>query len=93
MRAVRYGLIVAIALSTVAFTSTAMAGKGGVKGPNSDAPGQADTSPGQAWQLQKGTGGLSPGQQYKQDRDSLTPALPHGQTFGTPGNRISGTLS
>ena len=91
MSTVRQGLVVAIALSTVAFTSTAMAGKGGVKGPNSDAPGIADTSPGQAWQLQKGTG-LSPGQQYKQDRNSLTPALPPGQTFGTFGNRIPGSL-
>jgi hypothetical protein len=93
MSTVRRELVVALALSTVAFTSTAMAGKGGNKGPNSDAPGIADTSPGQAWQLRKDTeGALSPGQQYKQDRDSLTPALPPGQTFGTPGNRIPGSL-
>jgi hypothetical protein len=108
MSTVRQGLIVAIALSTVAFTSTAMAGKGGVPGANSGAAGQVWNSersnpsavpgsalpPGQAWQLQKGTG-LSPGQQYKQERElnSLTtPALPPGQTFGTPGNKIPGSL-
>jgi|SoiMethySBSTD1v2_1073268.scaffolds.fasta_scaffold4491214_1 hypothetical protein len=38
MRTVRRGFVVAIALSTVVFTSTAMAGKGGVKGSNSAAP-------------------------------------------------------
>src|SRR6478672_1158604 len=100
MRTIRQGLVVAIALiSTVAFTSTAMAGKGGVPGANQSAPGQAGTSPGQAgalgspgqvWKSEQGTpGALSPGQQYKQDRglNSLTtPALPPGQTFGTPGN-------
>ena len=47
MNTVRQGLVVAIALSTVAFTSTAMAGKGG----NAAAPGQAGTSPGQAGAL------------------------------------------
>ena len=101
MRAVRYGLIVAIALSTVAFTSTAMAGKGGLKGANPTAPGQAGTSPGQAgtnpgqqWNSRRegDPAALSPGQQYKQNRKSLTPALPPGQTFGTPGNRIPGAL-
>ena len=90
MSRVRQGLVVAIALSTVAFTGTAMAGKNGVKGPNLDAPGQAGTNPGQAWQSGKGTeGALSPGQQYNLDRDSL---VPPGQTFGTPGNRIPGSL-
>jgi hypothetical protein len=94
MSTVRQGLIVAIALSTVAFTSTAIAGKGGVPGPTPAAPGQAGTSPGQVWTSEKGTG-LSPGQQYKQERElnSLTtPALPPGQTFGTPGNKIPGSL-
>src|SRR5262245_25745965 len=99
MSTVRQALVVAIALSTVAFTTTAMAGQGGNKGATPTAPGRAgdgtNTSPGQAWQLQKGTGGLSPGQQYKGDRElnSLTtPALPPGQTFGTPGNKIPGSL-
>jgi len=98
MSTVRQGLIVAIALSAVAFTSTAMAGKGGVQGPNQGAPGQLWQSersapsavpgsalpPGQAWQLRKDTGGLSPGQQFKQE--SLTP------TLGTPSNPIPGSL-
>ena len=94
MRTVRYGLVVAIALSTVAFTSTAMAGKGGLKGANPTAPGQAGTSPGQQWNSRRegDPAALSPGQQYKQNRESLTPALPPGQTFGTPGNRIPGAL-
>jgi hypothetical protein len=92
MSTVRQGLIVAIALSAVAFASTAMAGKGGNPGTNSGAPGQvwkqerSDTSlapgsalpPGQAWQLQKDTGGLSPGQQFK--------------SLGTPSNPIPGSL-
>jgi hypothetical protein len=108
MRTVRRGFVVAIALSTVVFTSTAMAGKGGVKGSNSAAPpGQAGTSPGQAGAL--GSPGqvfksekndllavpgsaLSPGQKFNQGRDSLPPALPPGQTFGTPGNPIPGSL-
>jgi hypothetical protein len=96
MSLVRQALVVGIGLSTVAFTSTAMAGKGGVKGPNSDAPGQANSSPGQVWTSQKSIdpSALPPGQQYNQDRslNSLTPALPPGQTFGTPGNRIPGSL-
>ena len=46
MNTVRRGLVVAIALSTVAFTSTAMAGQGGNKGATPNAPGQAGTSPG-----------------------------------------------
>jgi hypothetical protein len=93
MSTVRQGLVVAIALSTLAFASTAMAGKGGVKGPNSNAPGQAGTSPGQVWKSQKSDpSALSPGQNYNLGRDSLTPALPPGQTFGTPGNRIPGPL-
>ena len=48
MNLVRQGLAVAIVVSTVAFTSTAMAGKGGVKGANPTAPGQIDSSPVQA---------------------------------------------
>ena len=80
MRAVRYGLIVAIALSTVAFTSTAMAGKRGLKGANPNAPGQAGTSPGQACtnpgqqfnsRREGDPAALSPGQQYKQNCESL----------------------
>ena len=55
MSTVRQGLVVAIALSTVAFTSTAMAGKGGVKGATPTAPGQAGERtkrhPGQAGRL------------------------------------------
>ena len=55
MNTIRQGLVVAIALSTVAFTTTAMAGKGGVQGSNfGSSPGQAGTSPGQV--------GTSPGQ-------------------------------
>src|SRR5262245_30284845 len=103
MSRVRQGLVVAIALSAVAFTSTAMAGKGGLKGPTfAVPPGQAGTSPGQAGALgspgqafksQKSADplALSPGQKYNQGRDlnSLTtPALPPGHTFGTPGNPI-----
>ena len=45
-------------------------------------PGSA-LPPGRAWQLQKGTGGLSPGQQFKQE--SLA-------TLGTPSNPIPGSL-
>ena len=94
MSTVRQGLIVAIALSTLALTTTAMAGKGGNKGATPTAPGHAgdgtNTSPGQDWQSRKGDpAALSPGQQYNQDRDSL---LPPGQTFGTPGQRIPGPL-
>jgi len=105
MSTVRQGLIVVVALSSVAFTGTAMAGKGGFKGsPNLAPPGQAGTSPGQAgalgspgqvWKSDKGTGALPPGQQYNQDRslNSLTtPAVPPGHTFGTPGNPIPGSL-
>jgi hypothetical protein len=90
MNLVRQGLAVAIVVSTVAFTSTAMAGKGGVKGANPTAPGQIDSSPGQVWQSQKSDpSALSPGQQYNQDRalfPDTTP--PPGQTFGTPGQPI-----
>jgi hypothetical protein len=90
MRTIRQGLVVAIALSTVAFTSTAMAGKGGTPGATTNAPGQIHSSPGQVWKSDKS--GLSPGQQYNQDR-ALTPDTPPpGQTFGTPGNRIPGSL-
>ena len=44
MSTVRQGLVVAIALSAVAFTTTAMAGKSGVPGPNQNAPGQVFSS-------------------------------------------------
>ena len=90
MSTVRQGLIVAIALSTVAFTGTAMAGKGG--GGNALAPGQLGTSPGQVWKSERSDPSLAPGsalppgQQFKQD------AIPPGQTFGTPGNKIPGSL-
>ena len=59
MRIVRLGLVLAIALSTVAFTNTAMAGKHGQKGANENAPGQV-------WKLEKGSeGSASPGQEWK----------------------------
>ena len=45
MSTVRQGLIVAIALSTVAFTTTAMAGQGGNKGATPTAPGQLAMAP------------------------------------------------
>jgi len=73
MNTVRQGLVVAIALSTVAFTSAAMAGKGG--GGNAAAPGQAGTSPGQ---VKSDPAALPPGQQFNQKRDALNPP---GQTF------------
>jgi hypothetical protein len=95
MRVVRQGLIVAIALSTVAFSGVAIAGQGGNKGPNAGAPGQAGTSPGQVWKSEKSdpsAPALPPGRQFNEDRDSGLPALPPGQTFGTPGNRIPGSL-
>ena len=44
MSLVRQALVVAVAVSTVAFTSTAMAGQGGTPGANPTAPGQAGTS-------------------------------------------------
>ena len=93
MSTVRQGLVLAIALSTVAFTSTAMAGQGGNKGATPTAPGQAGvgtTSPGQDWTSRKSNPAeLSPGQQYNQDRVLNSPP---GQTFGTPGQRIPGSL-
>ena len=50
MSTVRQGLVLAIALSTVAFTTTAMAGQGGNPGATPTAPGHAgdgtNTSPG-----------------------------------------------
>jgi hypothetical protein len=100
MSTVRQALVVAIALSTAAFTSTAMAGKGGNQGPTSDAPGQLGTSPGQAGALgspgqvfKSNPAALPPGQQFNQNRDLLTPGtLPPGQTFGTPGNPIPRSL-
>ena len=102
MRTVRRGFVVAIALSTVVFTSTAMAGKGGTKGSGQagTSPGQAGAlgSPGQVFKSEKNDllavpgSALSPGQKFNQGRDSLPPALPPGQTFGTPGNPIPGSL-
>ena len=96
MRAIRQGFVVAIALGTVAFTTTAMAGKGGVPGPNQNAPGQVfksekssdplALSPGQDFKARKNDttlapgSALSPGQQFKQD------------SLGTPGNPIPGSL-
>src|SRR5262245_46268580 len=75
MSTVRQALVVAIALSAVAFTSTAMAGKNGVPGSNGGAPGQvyklerSDSSlapgsalpPGQAWKSRKNDPSLAPG--------------------------------
>ena len=93
MSTVRQGLVLAIALSTVAFTTTAMAGQGGNKGATPTAPGRAgdgtNNSPGQLNPKRDGPSALSPGQQYNQNRDTL---LPPGQTFGTPGQRIPGSL-
>jgi hypothetical protein len=94
MSTVRHGLVLAIALSTVAFTTTAMAGQGGFKGATPTAPGHAgdgtNMSPGQDWQSRKGDPAeLSPGQRYNQDRVLNSPP---GQTFFTPGNRIPGSL-
>ena len=98
MRTIRQGLVVAIALSTVAFTSTAMAGKHGVPGPNTNAPGQE-------WQVRKNdplaTGSaLSPGQDWKaRKNDPLrapgSEALSPGQQYkslGTPAQPIPGSL-
>ena len=84
MNTVRQGLVVAIALSTVAFTTTAMAGKGGVQGSNfGSPPGQAGTSPGQAGTspgqvFKSDPAALPSGQQFNQNRDALNPP---GQTF------------
>ena len=88
MTIIRNGFVAAVAVTAIAFSTTAMAGKGGTHGANPTAPGQADTSPGQVWQNEKNDpAALSPGQQYNQDR-ALFPdtTLPPGQTFGTPGN-------
>ena len=94
MRIVRQGLVLAIALSTVAFTSTAMAGKHGQKGANQNAPGQV-------WKLEKGSeGSASPGQEWKARkndplRDPGSELLSPGQQFkslGTPSNPIPGRL-
>ena len=98
MNTVRQGLVVAIALSTVVFTTTAMAGKNGFPGANQNAPGQVFKSerntsavPGSA---------LSPGQDFKA-RKSADPlavpgsALSPGQQFkslGTPAQPIPGSL-
>ena len=95
MSTVTQGLVLAIALSTVAFTTTAMAGQGGFKGATPTAPGNAgdgtNTSPGQDFQSRRSGDptALSPGQQYNQDRLLNSPP---GQTFFTPGNRIPGSL-
>ena len=91
MSTVRQGLVLAIALSTVAFTTTAMAGKHGVPGANENAPGQQ-------WQVRKndpitGSSALSPGRDWN-DRRALDPtALSPGQQFkslGTPAQPIPG---
>ena len=90
MSTIRQGLVIAIALSTVAFTTTAMAGKGGEKGANTNAPGQvfksdpSALSPGQEWKARKNDTTLAPGS-----------ALSPGQQFkslGTPSNPIPGSL-
>jgi len=76
MNTVRQGLVVAIALSTVAFTTTALAGKGGVQGSNfGSPPGQAGTSSGQVF---KSDPAALPSGQFNQNRDALNPP---GQTF------------
>jgi hypothetical protein len=89
MSLVGQALVVAVAVSTVAFTSTAMAGQGGTPGANPTAPGQAGTSPGQVWKSEKNDPSiespLSPGQQYNQDGDAITDTPPPGKTFDTPG--------
>ena len=88
MRIVRLGLVLAIALSTVAFTNTAMAGKHGQKGANQNAPGQE-------WKARKDdAGAVSPGQEWKLRKDDAE-ALSPGQQFkslGTPSNPIPGPL-
>ena len=76
MRTVRYGLVVAIALSTVAFTSTAMAGKGGLKGANQNVSGLEGEA------RKNDPFAVSPGQPCPQDNKSL----------GTPSNPIPGAL-
>ena len=75
MRAVRYGLIVAIALSTVAFTSTAMAGKNGVPGANQNAPGQVFKSERNDPLAVPGSV-LSPGQDFKARKSADPLAVP-----------------
>ena len=96
MRTVRQGLVVAIALSTVAFTSTAMAGKNGVPGPNQNAPGQVFKS-------ERNDPLAAPGQRCPRDRTGrlgkairLRSALSPGQQFkrslGTPAQPIPGSL-
>jgi hypothetical protein len=95
MRTVRRGFVVAIALSTVAFTSTAMAGKNGVPGANQNAPGQVFKSERNAPSAVPGGSALSPGQDFKA-RKSLDPlASSPGQQFkslGTPSEPIPGSL-
>ena len=92
MRTIRQGFVVAIALGTVAFTTTAMAGKGGEKGANTNAPGQVFKS-------EKGSDplALSPGQEWKARKNDTTlapgSALSPGQQFkslGIPSNPIPG---
>jgi hypothetical protein len=94
MNTVRQGLVVAIALRTVAFTTTAMAGKGGVKGPNfgtppgqaGTPPGQAGTPPGQA-DTSPGQADTSPGQVLESDPS----ASPRGQQYNPPGQTFRQT--
>ena len=98
MRTIRQGLVVAIALSTVAFASTAMAGKNGNPGANQNAPGQVFKSQRNDPSAVPGSA-LSPGQEWKARKDdpTLAPgsALPPGQQFkslGTPAQPIPGSL-
>jgi len=98
MSRIGQGLVVAIALSTVAFTSTAMAGKDGQKGANTSAPGQI-------WKSEKNDPALSgsalpPGQAWKSRKNDPAlsgSALSPGQQFkqdslGIPSNPIPGSL-
>ena len=94
MSTVRQGLVVAIALSTVAFTSTAMAGKNGVPGPNQNAPGQVFKSERNDPSAVPGSA-LSPGQDWKVRKSADPSALSPGQQFkslGTPAQPIPGSL-
>jgi hypothetical protein len=91
MSLIRQGLALAIAANTFAFASAAMAGKNGTPGANLNAPGQANSSPGQLWQSQKSDpSALSPGQTYNTERALNPDTPPPGQTFNTLGqpNRV-----
>jgi len=91
MRTVRQALVIAIALSSVAITTTAMAGKNGVPGSNQNAPGQVFKSENS---LAPGSG-VPPGQDFKLRKENDPTALSPGQQFkalGTPSNPIPGSL-